>query len=91
MGQAAVKDLVLTRHLTALIDAAVEPAIRITYERSTAFNPAQAADTNVASTDELLIHNAWLLVIGWASDQQYREKRHSLEQVQESLEELLPS
>jgi bifunctional DNase/RNase len=89
MGRAAVKDLVLTRHSSALINAVLEPGIRITYERSPAFNPAQAAGPHVTSTSELLIHNVWLLVIGWASDQLHREEQKQLERVRGSLEVLL--
>lgn len=90
MGRAAVKDLVLTRHSSALVNAVLEPGVRITYERSPAFNPAQAAGTNVTSTSEMLIHNIWLLVIGWPSDQLSREGHKQLERVRESLEVLLP-
>jgi hypothetical protein len=89
MGRAAVKDLVLTRHASALVNAVPEPGIRITYERSPAFNPAQAAGPHVTSTSELLIHNVWLLVIGWASDQLHREEQRQLERVRGSLEVLL--
>jgi bifunctional DNase/RNase len=90
MGRAAVKDFVLQRSFTALVGAAAEPAIKITYERSTAFNPAQAVGTNIDWTSEALIHNAWLVVIGLASDQQQREAQSQLTRVQESLAVLLP-
>lgn len=90
MGRAAVKDLVLTSHFNALVHATAEPSINITYERSPAFNPAQAGGTNVVSSSEVLIRNAWLLVIGWAFDRQQRERQHPLEQLQASLEALLP-
>ena len=91
MGRAAVKDLVLTWHFNALLDATAEPAIRITYERSTGFNPAQAAGINVVSSSEVLIHNAWLLVVGWASDGQQQGEQHQVMRVQKNLEALLPA
>ena len=91
MGQAAVKDLVLTWHFNELLDATAEPAIRMTYERSAAFNPAQAAGINVVSSSEILIHNAWLLVIGWTSEQQQQAERDQVTRVQKSLEVLLPA
>jgi hypothetical protein len=91
MGRAAVKDLMLTRQFSALVNAAAEPAIRITYERNTAFNPAQAAGPNVVSSSEGLIHDKWLLVIGWASDEPGKESQAELKRVQERLVELLPS
>ena len=87
MGQAALKDLILTQQLNALVDATAEPGIKITYERNSAFNPAEAAGTSVVSTSEVLIHQAWLLVVGWASDQQQVEQH--LAQVRSSLEGIL--
>jgi RNA polymerase sigma-70 factor (ECF subfamily) len=89
MGRAAARDLLLTRHFKALVHAAAEPAIRITYERSTAFNPAQAAGDNVVSSSEILIQDAWLLVIGWAVDPQQRQAHQQLEGIRVGLEELL--
>jgi hypothetical protein len=81
----------LTRHFNTLVHAAAEPAIRITYERSTAFNPAQAAGDNVVSSSEALIHDEWLLVIGWALDPQGRQAHQQLERIRASLEVLLPN
>ena len=89
MGRAAVRDLVLTRHLNALVHAGAEPMIRLTYERSPIFNPAQAAGTNVVSSSETVIHDAWLLVIGWAEDRQGQEEQQLLAQVQANLDVLL--
>jgi hypothetical protein len=90
MGQAAVRDLVLTRHLNALVYATVEPGIRLTYERSPIFNPAQAAGADVVSSSETLIHGSWLLVMGWVTDRLQKEERQLFARVQKSLEMLLP-
>jgi RNA polymerase sigma-70 factor (ECF subfamily) len=91
MGRAAVRDLVLTRHLNALVHAEAEPMIKLTYERSPIFNPAQAAGTRVVSTSETLIHDAWLLVIGWAADRQLQGQQQFFTQIQANLEALLPN
>lgn len=90
MGQAAVRDVVLTRHLAALVNAAAEPAIKIMYERSAAFDPARAAGNKVVWTNEALIHNTWLLVTGWSTDQQHTEEQQRIAQVGASLAEILP-
>jgi len=90
-GGGAVKDPVLTRRFNALVHAAAEPGIRMTYERGAGCNPAQAAGIHVVSSSEMLIHQAWLPVIGWAFDGQPSEQRGQIERLQENLARLLPS
>lgn len=90
MGRAAARDLLLTKHLNALVHAEAEPTIKLTYERSPIFNPAQAAGSNIVSSSEALIHDTWLLVIGWASDRKGREEQQLFAQVQANLKVLLP-
>jgi uncharacterized protein len=90
MGRAAVKDELLRRHLSSLIDMDDEPLVRIAFERNTAMDPAGAAGANVAWTMELLVNDDWLLVVGFATDQWGEAAQQRVTPIQHRLAELLP-
>jgi RNA polymerase sigma-70 factor, ECF subfamily len=89
MGRAAVKDELLRRHLSSLIDMDDEPVISIPFERNTAMDPAGAAGVNVVWTMESLIHQEWMLVVGFATDQWRDAAQQRVTSVQEELKQLL--
>jgi hypothetical protein len=59
-------------------------------ERDTALNPAMAAGVHTAWTNEALINEQWMLVVGFATGQAHEQARRQFAPIQDRLQMLLP-
>ena len=69
----------------------MEQGISIPFEHDTTFDPALAAGAGVIWTNERLIHNQWLLVIGFGADEQPDEAQRRCEAIVRDLKTMLGS